>query len=471
MLLDVRCCFIPSDPARVHRFLFGGFRLSRSIASVGRFLLLALGILSSGMGGALRPLTAQDRSLVDRVAAVVGDSVIVLSQIEERLFQLQAQGAQIPERGSEEWVQLQRDVLDQMIGEQLIVQAAVQDTTIMVDDLEIEDAASEEIAQRLAGFGSQQLFEEGLGRQGFTLSGYRDFLRGQIRQQRLYQQYMAKRSVGLATVVVEESEIEAFFEEQKELIGDRPPTVVFAQIILVPTPSDSVRDAALAEANRVRQLALEGEDFAELARTYSQGPSRDAGGDLGWFRRGDMVEEFEDAAFTMPVNEISEPVESSFGFHVIKVTRRRSGEARASHILFEVNPSPADLQLFTETAEDLKGRLESGEDLQALRADFGDPSAPDTLPYPYNRLQELPPGFAEPLAQADAGQVLDPIRYETREGSRIAVIKVVDVLPAGPPTLEDQELRRQITLSLQQQKLVEQILEELRSKAYIQIRM
>lgn len=445
--------------------------MGRSIWKVGKVVSLALGV---GLIGVVIPTTtvaAQDRSLVDRVAAVVGDSVIALSQLQERIFQLQAGGAEVPLQGSAEFLQLQRELLDQMIGEQLIVQAAIQDTTIMVDDLEVEALVAEEIDGRVADFGTQQVFEEGLETQGFTLSGYRDLLRGQIRQQRLYQQFMQKKSVALTTVVVEETEIEEFFESQREAIGERPPTVVFAQIILAPTPSDSVREAAQAEAERVRQLAMDGGDFAELAREFSQGPSAEAGGDLGWFRRGDMVQEFSDAAFSMAINQISPPVESSFGYHVIQVNRRRSGEVRASHILFEVKPSPSDINLFLETARDLKGRLESGEDFETLRESFGDTAEPDTLPVPLARLRELPPGFAEPLSRANAGDVLDPIQYDLRDATRIAVVKVVEVLPAGPYTVDDPQLRGQIIQNLQQQKLVEQILDELRAKTYIQIRM
>jgi peptidyl-prolyl cis-trans isomerase SurA len=415
--------------------------------------------------------SAQEQALVDRVAAVVGDSVIALSQIQERIFQMEAQGAQVPDPGTAEWLQLQRELLDQMINEQLIVQAAIQDTTITVDDLEIEAMVAEEIDTRVSEFGGQQPFEAGLATQGMTLPGYRDLLRGQIRQQHLYQSFMQKRYGGLGTVVVEESEIRDFFEEQREAIGERPPTVIFTQIILVPTPSDSVREAVRAEAERVRTLAMEGQDFAELAMEYSQGPSGASGGDLGWFRRGDMVEAFSDAAFSMAINEISPPVESSFGFHVIKVHRRRSGEVRASHILFTVSPSPSDIEFYTETARTLGGRLGEGEDFQTLREEFGDPAAPDTLTVPLPRMTELPPGFAEPLSRADAGEVLEPIQYETRDGVRIAVVKVEEVLPAGAYTVDDPMLRDRIIQTLQQQKLVEQILEELREKTYIQIRM
>ncbi len=360
-----------------------------------------------------------------------------------------------------------------MIGEMLIVQAAVQDTTITVDETEVENAVSEELRnERARSLGGQAALQEALGQAGFTLPGYRDFLRGQARQQRLYQQYMVKKAQTLRPPVIEESEIRRVFEEQKDVIGQRPPTVVFSQIIVAPTASDSVRAAALAEAQRIRQLAVEGEDFAELARRFSQDPgTKDDGGDLGWFRRGDMVPAFEDAAFDLAVNEISEPVETPFGYHIIKVTRRRSGEVRASHILILVSPSPADVDRARQVADEVKSRLESGEPFESLRSQYGDPDAPDTLRVPFDRLSELPPGFAEPLVQSQAGQILGPIRYDAQGEARFAVLRVVNVLEGGPYTLDDPDLRTQIEQDLRQQKIVEEILDELRSKTYVQIRM
>jgi peptidyl-prolyl cis-trans isomerase SurA len=410
---------------------------------------------------------------VDRVAAQVGDSIIALSQIEERLFELQAAGAEVPARGSDDWRQLQREILDQMINEQLIVQAALQDTTITVDDLEIEDLVAEEIEARIARFGSRPVFEEGLAAQGMTLPGYRDYLRGQIKRQRYTQQYMVKRSSTMASVIVEESEVREFFEEQRDALGERPPLVEFAQIILVPAPSDSAREAALAEASRIRQLAVDGADFAELAGEYSQDPgTKENGGDLGWFRRGSgFVQAFEDAAFSLAVNQISQPVETQYGFHLIKVNRRQSGEVRASHILIPVSAGSDDVQRAREKALEVKGRLEAGEPFADLRAEYGDVEQPDTLTVPLNQLRELPPGYAEPLAQADGGEIIGPIEYSAQGSTRVSVIEVVEVLPAGPYSLDDPGLRDRILQNLQQEKLVDQILEDLRSKTYIQIRM
>ncbi len=416
-----------------------------------------------------RPAAAQQDALVDRIVAVVGDSVITLTQIQERLFQLRSQGVEIPEAGPA-LNQLQRDVLDQIVGEQLIVQAAIRDTTIVVDEADLEEIVSQDLQQRMRQFGGQAAFEQALRAQGFSLASFREYLRGQVRQQRLYQQYMAKRSRELAGIMVEDSEVEAFFEEQKANMGERPSTVEFTQIIVPTTPSDSAKEAARAEAERIRQLALQGEDFADLARRFSQEPgAQESGGDLGWFRRGEMVEAFEDAAFNLPVGQISPVVETPFGFHVIKVERRRSGEVRARHILIQATPTDADREQARERADSVLTWLKAGQDFQTLREEYGDTQVPDTLEYPFDRLQELPPGFAEPLLQSQSGEFIGPIRYDAAGTTRFAVLHVLAVRSGGEYSLD--EVRSQIRERLQQQKLLEKILDELRAETYVQIRI
>jgi len=433
--------------------------------------LFLIGTLSLGYGATLStPVWGQDSNMVDRIAAVVGDSVITLTQIEERIFQLQYQGVEVPSEGPAR-AKLQRDVLDQMIGEQLIVQAAVQDSTIVVDDTELDDMVSQELQQRSRGFeGGSPAFQAALRQQGWTLASYREFVRGQARQQMLYQQYMAKHTRDLSAVVVQQDEVRQFYEEQRDQVGQRPPTVQFGQVVVPTTPSDSAMEAAREEAERIREMAVEGQDFEDLARRFSDDPgSKENGGDLGWFRRGAMVEAFEEAAFNLPLNQVSEPVETDFGFHIIKVERRRSGEIRARHILISPKTSEADEARARTRAEEVKAALESGEGLGAVREEFGDPQSPDTLEVPFDQLRELPPGFAEPLLQSEAGQILGPLAFEAQGVPRFAVLKVLEVREGGEYSFED--LQDRIRERLQQEKLVEQILENLRSETYVQIRI
>ena len=137
----------------------------RAASTSSSFIVLAATLLAPAMSPGRSPaaLSAQEGDLVDRVAAVVGDSVIVLSQINERLLQLQYQGVEVPSPGSEERRRLQRDLLDQMIGEMLIVQAAIRDTTIVIDEAEVENSVSADLQNRAQQFGGQTAFQQALG--------------------------------------------------------------------------------------------------------------------------------------------------------------------------------------------------------------------------------------------------------------------------------------------------------------------
>jgi peptidyl-prolyl cis-trans isomerase D len=142
---------------------------------------------------------------------------------------------------------------------------------------------------------------------------------------------------------VDDSEVSVSDEDLRRYYDDhvedfkRPATalVVLLQFSRVPEAADSA--TALETARRVRAEIVAGADFAEQARNYSVDPAtKDRGGDLGWFARGDMTPAFEQAAFALEPGEISEPVLTPFGYHIIQVTEREENRVRASHILIPI---------------------------------------------------------------------------------------------------------------------------------------
>lgn len=255
-----------------------------------------------------------------------------------------------------------------------------------------------------------------------------------------------------SAVSVTEEELRRFYREHREDF-EQPERarVRLASLSRVPGSADSA--AALEQAQRIRDQIVEGgADFAEMAREHSADrASGDADGDLGWFGQGEMTPAFEEAAFDLDPGEISEPVATRFGYHLIKVTEREEERVRASHILIPI-------ELSGESENELLGRVDRLEDL-ALRA--GLEVAADSAGV---SLQEITlaegsnfvPGigqFGTPLDWAfhDSTFVgdLSPM-YETAEG--FFVFELVERQPEGVVSFEEARpgIRRRV---LQEKKL------------------
>ncbi len=160
-------------------------------------------------------------------------------------------------------------------------------------------------------------------------------------------------------VSVSEEEIDAYYQDNREAF--RVPARAQLRVVhlnMAPTPRDTA--AALELAREIRQEILSGADFAEVARRESADESSaQRGGDLGTFARGGMVPPFEEAAFSAREGEITEPVRTRFGFHVIQVRERQADSVTASHILVPVERTDeSELRLLTR-ADSLENLLES----------------------------------------------------------------------------------------------------------------
>ncbi len=439
-------------------------------APIPAFFLALLLAAAPGSAQETELALAGDEELVDRVVAVVGDSVVVQSEIQERLLQMQAQGMEVPD--SERAMQaLRRNVLENLVNEQLIVQAALRDTTIAVDEGRVDQIVNQDIDRRVSSFGGEEAMRRALAQQGMSMQAFRNVLRGDARRQQLQQQFLQKRRQRLSSIPVSEEEMRRYFQENRERLGQRPAAVTFEQVVLHPEPGDAALEAAREEAERLlERVRAHPDSFPALAREHSDDPgTREQGGDLGFFRRGQMVPAFEDAVFSLREGAISDVVRSPFGFHIIKVERIRSAERRARHILVQAPTDASNVDRARALAQSITEELRAGASVDSLQTEYGDAEQPDSLTVPKDRLGDLPPGYREALQDASAGDVVGPVEWGPEQRLNLAVLKVEDVREEGEFTFE--EIRPQIRQQLQQQKMMEQLISELRERTHVEIRL
>lgn len=205
---------------------------------------------------------------------------------------------------------LKKRAKEQAIGAKLLINEAVR-----MDIAVSEDEVDGKFNYTVQGAGGEEAFKDMLAQQGYTEQMVRDNIREGCKVDKLVE----KITEGLSDPT--EEEIKAHFESHTEEY-ERPERAQ-GQHILVKSDSDSNDDkeAARKKLEDIRQQALAGSDFAELAAAHSDCPSgKRAGGSLGWFSRGMMVPEFDNAVFSMEVGDLSDIIETRFGYHIIRKT-------------------------------------------------------------------------------------------------------------------------------------------------------
>jgi peptidyl-prolyl cis-trans isomerase SurA len=401
--------------------------------------------------------------------AIVGDSIILRTEIQEELQRMaMSEGVPLPDPGPE-LDQMMSEVLDQMINRSLVLQEAARDTLIRVNESEIEDRVVARIDDVAQQFGGQSGLQQALATDGLNLAEYRDLLRTQIRQEQTQQLFLQRTLQNAPTIELSEDDLLTAFQASRAQLQQRPKIITFTQVVLKPTPSEISQQTARSEADSLLGEIQGGSNFEELAQLHSDDiGSAELGGDLGWFRRGMMVTEFDEAAFSMRDGQVSDIVQTEFGDHIIKIERSRAGEKRGRHILVIPEMTETDIQRTRDTASVVLGRVKAGEPMEILFSQYSDEEAPDTLRVPFDQIDQLPPGYGV-IATGVGNEVIGPIEYETPRGEiRLAVVKVEEVREAGAYTFED--LRGQVAAQLQEQRQYARILEELRAKTHIEIR-
>jgi peptidyl-prolyl cis-trans isomerase SurA len=274
---------------------------------------LALGLPSDS--------TATNAITVDRVAAIVDDTPILLSEVQERVQpEMMRQGPETDDKAeiSRRRQEMMRAGLDVLINEKLL-EEQLKGANIDIGDDQLQAAIDD--VKRENHIPDDAAFAEALKREGYTLATYKQKLRRDLEKMKLLNLKVHNQAK------VTDNDIRAAYNQT--YVNQDGEVEVHARHILVAVPRDAKPEVVAKAAQRATEIAARakaGGDFAALAKQLSDGPSASQGGDLGYFRRGVMVPEFERVAFEMPVGAVSDPVRTQFGFHIIKIEDRRKAE-------------------------------------------------------------------------------------------------------------------------------------------------
>ncbi len=419
---------------------------------------------------------AQDERFVeiDRVVAVVGTVPIPLSRVNEELnvvlSEMQRLGQAAP-TDSAETIELQRELLDRLIDDELLVQLALRDTLVQVTDEQVRAAVETALRQTRSQFSSEfeyrrQLELAGLG----TPEEYRRYMTEQTRRQmQKLNLIQSLRDRGdLRQVPPTEAEMQRYFEETRDQQPKRPASVTFRQIIIQPEASPEAKAEARARADSVLAELRSGADFATAARRFSDdSTTREQGGELGWFRRGRMVREFERIAFRLRPGQISNLVRTPFGFHIIQVQRVEPAEVQARHILFTPVITEANTAAARALGDSIAVALRAGASWDSL-ADLHHDPIEQSL-FEDVALADLFPSYAGALADEQPGAIIGPVLLTEAGRERYAVILFIERYAEGGYTFE--ELRDRIRQNLAEGSGVRRLVRELRESTYIDIRL
>ena len=349
--------------------------------------------------------------LLDRIVAVVDDEVILWSELNFRVLMEMQQAGSYPTQG--EVTRRRERTLESMIDEQVLVSKARRDS-VEVDHAEVEEMLGDELSRIKAASGPGE-FDAMLERSGLTERQLKARYRKQIRHRLLHDQMLR---ILASRQFITRKDVDDYREAHRDTL---PSQLALSQILLKVTAGEEVLAAALEKTAEARRRLDAGADFAEVARQLSEdrGTASD-GGSVGCFAPGSFVPEFERAAAVLKPGEVSEPVLTQHGYHLILVREIRESEICASHILALARRTETDRRRVIERLRALRERALQGEDFADLaRAHSDDPAtARGGGLWQFVDKADMPPflvpfighlrlgGISEPFVLEDGGRII-----------------------------------------------------------------
>ncbi|BDD05995.1 peptidylprolyl isomerase [Aureibacter tunicatorum] len=416
------------------------------------------------------PTNAQsdDQLVADRIIAKVDDQIILESEV-MALYQDFVSSGQIANQQTKCQI-LQRLVINKV----MYVKAEID--SIVVDDAQVTGELDRRMGYFVAQIGSEEKIEEYYGK---SINEFKEELRDQVHEQLVIQTMQGEITGG---ITVTPAEIRKYFKNiPRDSLPYYSTEVEVGQIVKKPDYNEKQVQIVEQKLYDLKKRIEAGESFEQLARLYSQDPgSARSGGDLGFRKRGELVPEFEGAAMTMDEGEVSDPIRSDFGYHLIQLLERRGNEFHARHILikplYEANDynnaakflDSLRTEIVTDSVSFDKAAKEHSDDQQTAGAGgyFSDPVGGSLV-----SVENLDPEIFFSIDTMTIGSVSKPVMYKMPDGTQaMRIIYYKNKLKPHIANLRDDYLKiQQATLDSKNAEALEKWFKKAKEDVFIEI--
>jgi peptidyl-prolyl cis-trans isomerase SurA len=306
------------------------------------------------------------QQMVDGVVAMVGQEIILKSEVEQYAQSYVIQNKINVVSNPEILNNLKKEVLERLIEQKILLTKADEDT-IVAADREVDRYLEEQIRTMVERVGSEAQLEAAFDS---PIKKIRRDMRKEIESRLKIETLRRKKFQDLK---ISRREVEEFYAAYKDSLPSIKETIDISHILKQVKPGGASADKGLTRILEIKQKLDAGADFNEMAKEYSEDPATAArGGDLGFIKRGDLVKEYEEVAFNMEPGQISDVVQSQFGYHLIKLIEKRGEKVNSAHILIQLKPTEEDENRVVGELEEIRGRIIGGESFETLAVEFSD---------------------------------------------------------------------------------------------------
>ena len=407
---------------------------------------------------------------IDKIQAIIGSEILLTSDIENQYNQILSQGVIETEN-------IRCDIIDELLLQNFLVHHAKIDSTIEINQDEIDSEINNRISYFEKQLGSLAKVESFFNR---SIESMEEELLYIVKDQFYTQK---KQSKIISDVKITPNEVKEFYNQlESEDIPLIPTKLELSQIVISPVLSEEKQQSIKDKLNNFRKRIYNGEDFKVLATLYSDDiVSANNGGELGFMKRGELVPEFERAAFKLKKDEISEVVESKFGFHIIQMIERRGEQINVRHILIKPKHSSLSLKNASDKINSIKADLDSSkisfdEALQRFSDDESKNNGGIIL-NPKNgtsffTFDEIDPSIRYTVEKMKIGDISDPSLSKSQDGTQAAyrLIKLNNKIDEHKANVvDDFDLLKEYALANKKQKVLEKWVTDNINDTYINL--